>query len=107
MAALNAEVRQRALLAVQTLGREAPVQAAYLFGSHAEGRADQWSDIDLAAFIDGFESWDLDRQTRVILQVQKELGFDIEPHLFSAAALAHVRPGSFASDIVARGVRLL
>lgn len=107
MVALNAEVRRRALAAAHTLGHEAPVRAAYLFGSHAEARADQWSDIDLAAFMEGIESWDLDRQTRLILQVQKEVGFDVEPHLFPATALEHAKPGSFASDIVSRGVRIL
>ncbi len=32
-----------------------PFVAVYLFGSHATGRADQWSDIDIAVISDRFQ----------------------------------------------------
>lgn len=31
------------------------IQKAYLFGSHAKGKADEWSDIDLALISDKFK----------------------------------------------------
>jgi len=105
--ALDAEVRRRALAAATVLGHEAAVRAAYVFGSHADGRADRWSDIDLAAFVEGAESWDIWRRTEAIVRVQKEVGFDIEPHLFSAASLKNAEPGSFAADVLRRGIRIL
>lgn len=107
MAVLDAEVRRRALAAASALGHEAAVRAAYVFGSHADGRADRWSDIDVAAFVEGAESWDIWRRTDVIVRVQREVGFDIEPHLFSAALLTNAEPGSFAADVLRRGVRIL
>ncbi|MDP2898233.1 MAG: nucleotidyltransferase domain-containing protein, partial [bacterium] len=67
MAALDAEVRRRALAAARALAREGAVLAAYVFGSHVEGRADPWSDIDIAAFIEGAESWDLWERARIIV----------------------------------------
>ena len=107
MAVLDAEVERRALAAVKVLGHEADVRAAYVFGSHVDGRADRWSDIDVAAFVEGAESWDIWRRTEAIVRVQKEVGFDIEPHLFSAALLDDAEPGSFAADVLRRGIRIL
>jgi predicted nucleotidyltransferase len=107
VAVLDAEVQRRALAAVEALGREAPVRAAYVFGSHVDGRADEWSDIDLAAFVEGAESWDLWRRTQAIVRIQKEVGYDVEPHLFSAAQLDNAEPGSFAADVLKRGIRIV
>ncbi|HUT54284.1 MAG TPA: nucleotidyltransferase domain-containing protein, partial [bacterium] len=80
--------------------------AVYIFGSQVEGRADEWSDIDLAAFMDGVESWDLQRRTEVMAHVQFEVGFDVEPHLFPASALQNPERGSFAEYILKHGVRI-
>lgn len=107
MAALDDEVRSRALAAAKALSREGRVLAAYVFGSHTEGRADQWSDIDLAAFMEGVESWDPWRRARVIVKVQKEVGFDIETHIFTASSLNNPEAGSFASNVISHGVRIL
>jgi len=107
MVALPDEVKRRALAAAEALARVAPVRAAFLFGSYAQERADRWSDIDVAAFMDGIETWNLARQTRLIVKVQKEVGFDVEPHLFPSGALEHAQPGSFAAQILAHGVRIL
>ncbi|MBN1918829.1 MAG: hypothetical protein JW889_13065 [Verrucomicrobia bacterium] len=106
MAVLNAEVERRAVAAVGVLRREAAVRAAFVFGSQVNGHVDVWSDIDLAAFVEGAESWDIWRRTRAIVTVQKEIGFDIEPHLFPAASLDDAEPGSFAADVLRHGIRI-
>ena len=107
MADLDDKVKSRALAAANALAREGRVLAAYVFGSHAEGRADKWSDIDLAAFMEGVESWDPWNRAKVIVKVQKEVGFDIETHILSAASLENPEAGSFASNILNHGVRIL
>ena len=107
MVALDAEVKSRALAATRALARVGSVRAAYVFGSHVNGRADEWSDIDVAAFVEGAESWDLWYRTRVIVQVQKEVGFSIDAHLFPAVLLQNAEPGSFASEILRHGLRIL
>ncbi len=107
MVALNDQVTSRALAAVHALGREGVVRAAYVFGSHAEGRADRWSDIDVAAFIEGAESWDPWERARMIVVVQKEVGFDVEPHIFAADSLQTADRASFAAYIIRHGVRIL
>jgi len=104
MVALNPEITRRALAAAVALRREGVVRAVYVFGSHIDGRADQWSDIDVAAFMDGVETWDLVRRTDVIVRVQKEVGFDVEPHLLPACTLAAPEPGSFAAYVIDHGI---
>jgi predicted nucleotidyltransferase len=106
MVALEADVRRRALEAARALARRGTVRAAYVFGSHAEGRADQWSDIDVAAFMDGVESWDVWRRARTMTDVQKEVGFDVEAHLFPASCLKNAEPDSFAAYVLEHGIAL-
>jgi len=106
MASLDAEVKRRALAAAHILRRMTPVRAVYVFGSRAEGGAQQWSDIDVALFLDGIEDWDMRQRARAMFQVQKEAGLDVEAHLFPARAFERPEKGSFASYIVAHGIRL-
>ena len=106
MAQLDLTVEQRARAAVVCLSRFATVTAAYLFGSQVEGRADQWSDIDLAVFVESLEAWDIYDRARISAQVQKEAGDDIELHFFPAEALQHHHKASFAAWVLNHGVRL-
>ncbi len=107
MVAIDDRVTKRALAAVEALARISGVRAAYLFGSHVAGTSDRWSDIDVAAFMDAAETWDCFRRAKVIVGVQKEVGFDIEPHIFSTASFEHAAPGSFAEEILRHGIRIL
>jgi predicted nucleotidyltransferase len=107
MAALADEIRRRVLQAVPVLEKLGIVRAVYVFGSHAEGRADCWSDIDLAVFMDGVETWDIHRRARAMVLVQKEAGWDMEAHFFSASSLTQPQPGSFAEFILRHGVDIV
>jgi len=107
MAAIHADVRQRALAATRTLARLATLRAAYVFGSHANGRADEWSDIDVAAFLDGIETWNLERRAKAMALVMEEAGSDVEAHLFPASTFDKPEPGSFAADILRHGIRIV
>jgi predicted nucleotidyltransferase len=106
MAALDTTVALRARRALSEVSSEAVVQAAYVFGSQVDGTADEWSDIDIAAFIDGLESWDIMRRARASARAQKAVGDDIEFHLFPSTALENPEPASFAAYILRVGVRL-
>lgn len=107
MAEIPADVERKARAAIAALGREGVVRAVYMFGSQVDGRADRWSDIDLAVFMDGVERWDIWQRTEVIVRVQGQAGYDIEPHLFPSSRLTSAEPGSFAADILRRGVRIV
>lgn len=106
MVAINAEVKKKAEEAAAALARRVPLRAAYLFGSHLAGNADKWSDIDVAGFVDGFESWDWNRGTRTIVEVQKEVGYEVEPHLFPASWHDNPPRASFAQYVIQHGLPL-
>ncbi len=106
MAILAPEIESKALAGVRTLSKFAPVRAAYVFGSQVEGRADRWSDIDLAAFMDGVENWGMMRRADVMATVMDEAGIDVEAHLFPASSFENPLQGSFAQYIMQHGVRI-
>ncbi len=98
--------RKRLEDACRALSRHVHPAAIYFFGSRAEGRSDQWSDYDLAVFIEGAERWDAFDIIRFCGDIQKEAGDDIEVHIFSAAQAENPEPASFASHILTYGIRL-
>lgn len=106
MAVIDHVVRDRAHSVVQRVSKYADVRAAFLFGSQVAGTADQDSDIDIALFIHNLEEWTLDRRMQLIIETQKELGDDLELHLFPASALDSTDRASFSFFIRARGVAL-
>lgn len=106
MAPLDEMTQNRMRIALRALSRRARPVAAYLFGSRAEGRADEWSDYDLAVFIEGAEHWDLPSLARFCAEIQKEAGDDIELHIFPASQAHNPEPASFAGFIVTHGARL-
>ena len=104
MAVLDAPIRNKALLAASVLARVGLVRAAYVFGSYADGHADEWSDIDLAVFVEGVESWDLEKRAKTMALVITEAGADVETHLFPASTLAAPERGSFTEYVLQHGI---
>ena len=82
------------------------VVRAYLFGSQVEGTADRWSDIDVAVFVEGVESWDMHHRARVAAQVQKTAGDDVEIHFLPAKALQERDDASFAAWVLIHGMEV-
>lgn len=107
MDTLDVTVAGRALAAARILARLGVVRAVYVFGSHVEGTADAWSDIDVAAFMEGVEQWDIRRRAKAMALVMEEAGSDVEVHLFPASALENPPPGGFAEYILRHGTRIL
>lgn len=93
-------------VALQALSRRVRPVAAYLFGSRAEGRHDEWSDYDLAVFIEGVETWDIPAQARFCAEIQQEAGDDIELRIFPADQTTAPEAAGFAAYIIAHGIRL-
>lgn len=106
MGVLDDVTKARMRVALDAVSRRVHPVAAYLFGSRAEGCADEWSDYDLAVFVEGAETWDLPQLARFCAQVQKEAGDDIELHVFSADQARAPERASFAAHIVAHGICL-
>jgi len=106
MALVDAVITDRAMEAVRVIGQWGRVRAAYVFGSHVEGTADQWSDIDIAAFVEGAEEWDFERLSRACGAAQRQAGLDIEMHIFPASSYENPPRASFAQYVLQHGARL-
>lgn len=106
MDTIDTAIESRALAAVKVLSRLGGVRAAYLFGSHVDGTPDEWSDIDVAVFMEGVETWDLHRRATAMALVMEEVGSDVEAHFFPAESLEHHHSASFAAWVLNHGVRL-
>jgi predicted nucleotidyltransferase len=106
MDTLDPAIENRALAAVKVLSALGVVRAAYLFGSHVEGTPDEWSDIDVAVFMDGVEDWDIHQRATAMALVMEKVGSDVEAHLFPTASLNHPPRGGFPQYILRHGIRI-
>lgn len=106
MAQLDPVIDRKAHAALIVVSRLTHIAKAYLFGSQVDGRADRWSDIDLAVFTQDAEQWNLHDRARASAQVQKEAGDDIEVHFLPAKALQENDPAGFAAWIMRHGVEV-
>ena len=106
MATLDTTITSLASAAVKVLSGLGTVRAAYLFGSHAEGKPDQWSDIDLAVFMEDLENWDIRRRATAMALVSEQVATNVEAHLFPVSALQKPTPGGFAQYILEHGIPL-
>ena len=77
MVVVHAVIEEKVRAALRVLARRARVRAAYLFGSQVAGTADEWSDIDVAAFIEEAEQWNLEQRVDVCVEVRREVGDEI------------------------------
>ena len=106
MRAVDAAIEDKVLAAVKVLSGLGVVRAAYLFGSHVEGTPDQWSDIDVAIFMDGVEQWDIDQRAEAMALVMEKVGSEVEAHLFPASDLGDPPRGGFAKYVLQHGIRI-
>jgi predicted nucleotidyltransferase len=101
-----AEVDQLSQQALETLEKELPITAAFLFGSYVEGGAHEGSDIDLAIFTPERPRLTIAEKSRLQLDVQRRCALDLELHFYPAEAIDAARPTNFYGYLVQRGKRL-
>lgn len=103
---INDIIHTKTKSALEAVSSFARIDKAYLFGSQVDGTADEWSDIDLAVFTDGAETWDIHKRARLMARVQKEAGDDIEVHFIPAKALQENDQAGFAAWVISHGIEL-
>jgi predicted nucleotidyltransferase len=106
MCAVDSAIESKALAAVKVLSDLGVVRAAYLFGSYVEGTPDQWSDIDVAVFMEGIERWDIHQHVAAMALVMEKVGSEVEAHLFPVSDLDNPPRGGFAKYILHHGIRI-
>jgi predicted nucleotidyltransferase len=104
MVVLNDLIRDRARAAIELVARKARVRAAYVFGSQADGTANEHSDIDIAAFIENAEGLGLQGRVRLGVEMREQAGDDIEVHFLPAESLDAPPSASFAAYVLRHGV---
>lgn len=82
------------------------VSEAFVFGSHAVGKPDKWSDIDLAIFSPDVEDWTIEQKAELATSVKLNCNADVELHIFPTYALTQARPTNFYGYIIENGKKV-
>jgi predicted nucleotidyltransferase len=98
-----AEVEELARRAVSLLRLRIPLTQAYLFGSYAEGTAQEDSDIDIAVFSPAVDAMTFSERADLAIGVERQIDASIELHLFGTKSLAEARPSNFFDFLLNRG----
>jgi len=80
------------------------VQRAILFGSHAQGRANEWSDIDIALVSDAFGGDRFDDRNK-IRRITLSVSSDLSPLPFRPEDFIPENP--FVKEILQKGVTVV
>jgi len=95
---INAELKEYITLLKDAYN----VYAVVLFGSHARGRATDYSDIDVAVFSDDFGK-DPFSEMKGLLKLRRKINPDIEPLPFSKQVFFEHDKAEFVSEILSKG----
>ena len=105
MAEINASIIETLKKFLEKLKENGiPIEAAYLFGSYAKGRAKEWSDIDVAVISSDISDDRLEERIR-LSKISSHIDSRIEPVPF--------RPDTFVDEdplvweIKKEGIRIL
>ena len=97
---INREIQEY----VQALKRHnISVKAVYLFGSYLTGRADEWSDIDIAVLTDEFIGDSIDFKF-LLMKIARSVDADLEPHPYLTPEFNASHP--FAAEVLRSGERV-
>ena len=80
------------------------IQRAVLFGSYADGRANEWSDIDIALVSDSFDGDRFDDRGK-IRKITLSVSSDISPLPFRPEDFITENP--FVREILEKGIRIV
>ena len=78
------------------------IYAVVLYGSYAEGRANEDSDIDVAVFSNDFGK-DPFEEMKALFRLRRQIDTDIEPLPFSRDAYFGSDSAEFVTEIVRKG----
>jgi predicted nucleotidyltransferase len=84
--------------------RNIDIVAAYLFGSYAEGKPTDWSDIDVAIVTKKFIGDGFDFKF-LLMKIARDVDFNIEPHPYLTDEFNENNP--FAVEIIKTGERVV
>ena len=95
----NADIELSIRRTLAELSRHIEVRRAFLFGSYAQGTADEDSDIDLAVFTPSVDHMTIEAKVGLIARVGMAVREPVELHLFSDRLLSRATTAEFAGFI--------
>lgn len=98
LAQINNELKEF----IETITKRYNVFAVILFGSYAEGRAGEFSDIDVAVFSDDFGK-NIFEEMKNLFKLRRKIDTDIEPLPFSKKDYFEHERSDFVDEILSRG----
>ena len=99
-AANTEEVVRRA---IEYLLRKIRIDQAVLFGSHARGEADRWSDVDVAVISPDFARMSHQKVMDLLVEVALAVDPSVEIRPYAPKDFKEARPTNFLGHILAEG----
>lgn len=88
---------------IEHLQKKITVQQAILFGSHARGEADEWSDVDLAVISPEFARMSHAKRMDLLVELSLAIDPSVEVRPYTPSDLKEARPSNFLGHILAEG----
>ncbi len=104
MAEIAVGVEKIAAEYIARVGQVLPVERAFLFGSHAKGRADAGSDIDIAVVSPAFDGMPRVEGFVLLMREARPFNADIQPLPFTPRDLEE--PLGILEEIVKTGMEI-
>lgn len=103
MAGTEAELRESIKKTAIYLGKYFSIKEMILFGSCLSGKAQEWSDIDLAVISEDFKGKSFEEIVQTFAKLAVECTYKVEIHPFTPDDLKSARPTNFLGHIIANG----
>lgn len=97
------EIRKKLDKYVALLNKNFILKQVVLFGSFAKGTYKEFSDIDVAVFIDEDMDADYWEDSTLLFKLIRNIDARIEPVLFYADELKNYEKASFVNEILSKG----
>jgi predicted nucleotidyltransferase len=89
--------------AIEYLLQKIRIDQAVLFGSHARGEADEWSDVDLAVISPDFARMSHKKVMDLLVEVGVTVHSSVEIRPYPPKDLKEARPTNFLGYVLAQG----
>ena len=100
----NDDVKKIVRIFLDELGKQYKIDQAYIFGSHAKGTSNYWSDIDIAVISSDF-SEDLYKERLALMKLAVSIDDRIEPRPFDRESFDENDP--LVEEIQKYGIQLV
>ena len=108
MAKIETSTRAATLIrrTIAYLRSKVRVDQAFLFGSHARGKPDKWSDVDLAVISPDFARMSHSELMDFLVEASLTVDPQVEIRAYTPRDLSEARPTNFLGHILAEGKRV-